>query len=71
MDFLNKVKLYTGSYNSPILTGDGSIYHGRGEGIRVFLFDEEKGVLEALESYPDVENASWITFSPDKRPFMR
>ncbi len=67
MDFLNKVKLYTGSYNSPILTGDGSIYHGRGEGIRVFLFDEEKGVLEALESYPDVENASWITFSPDKK----
>lgn len=65
MKLHNKVKLYTGSYNSPILTGDGSVYHGRGEGIRVFLFDEETGVLEALESYPEVENASWITFSPD------
>lgn len=62
-----KVKLYTGSYNAPVMTGDGSTYHGKGKGIQVFLFDEEKGTLEEQESYPDVENASWLSFSPDKR----
>lgn len=67
MNYRNKVRLYTGSYNFPILTGDGSIYHGSGEGIRVFLFDEQEGTLEALESYSDVENASWMTFSADRR----
>ncbi len=62
-----KVKLYTGSYNAPVVTGDGSVYLGKGKGIQVFLFDEEEGKLEAFESYPDVKNASWMTFSPDGR----
>lgn len=62
-----KVKLYTGSYNAPVVTGDGSVYLGKGKGIQVFLFDEEEGKLETFESYPDVKNASWMTFSPDGR----
>lgn len=62
-----KVRLYTGSYNAPVLTGDGAIYHGKGRGIQVFLFDEAEGSLEASESYPEVENASWLAFSPDWR----
>lgn len=28
-----KVKLYTGSYNAPVVTGDGSVYLGKGQGI--------------------------------------
>lgn len=63
----NKVKLYTGSYNAPILTGDGDIYQGKGKGIQVFGFDEEDGTLEKLECYPDIENASWLSFSPDRK----
>lgn len=62
-----KVKLYTGSYNAPVVTGDGSVYLGKGKGIQIFWFDEEEGKLEAFESYPDVKNASWMTFSPDGR----
>lgn len=62
-----KVKLYTGSYNAPVVTGDGSVYLGKGKGIQIFLFDEEEGKLETFESYPDVKNASWMTFSPDGR----
>lgn len=62
-----KIRLYTGSYNAPILTGDGNVYLGDGKGIQVFLFDEEFGTLQELESYPDVKNASWMTFSPDGR----
>lgn len=62
-----KIKLYTGSYNAPVLTGEGGIYQGKGGGIQVFLFDEEAGTLEALESYPEVENASWMVFSPDRK----
>ena len=45
-----KVKLYTGSYNAPVVTGDGSVYLGKGKGIQVFWFDEEEGKLEAFES---------------------
>lgn len=48
---VGKVKLYTGSYNAPVLTGDGNIYQGKGKGILVFLFDEKDGILEELESY--------------------
>lgn len=62
-----KKRLYTGSYNAPVLTGDGDIYQGNGKGIQVFLFDEEEGTLEVMENYPDVENASWMAFSPDKK----
>ena len=62
-----KVKLYTGSYNAPVVTGDGSVYLGKGKGIQVFWFDEEEGKLEAFESYPDVKNASWMAFSPNGR----
>lgn len=62
-----KKRLYTGSYNAPVLTGDGDIYQGNGKGIQVFLFDEEEGTLEVMENYPNVENASWMAFSPDKK----
>lgn len=57
--------MYTGSYNAPVLTGDGTIYHGNGKGIQVYLFDEEEGTLEEVRSYPEVQNASWLTFSAD------
>ena len=62
-----KVLLYTGSYNVPVLTGDGRVLQRSGEGIRVFGFDEEEGTLEPLACYPEVKNASWMTFSPDER----
>ena len=61
------VKLYTGSYNAPVLTGDGSAYQGNGEGICLWSFDEETGGLEKQESYGQALNASWLTFSPDCR----
>lgn len=62
-----KIKLYTGSYNAPVLTGDGSVYQGKGKGIQIFLFDEETGKLKEIESYPDVENASWMVFAPNRK----
>lgn len=62
-----KLILYTGSYNMPILTGDGRILRRNGEGIRVFRFDEGEGTLEPLVCYPEVKNASWMTFSPDRK----
>lgn len=61
------VKLYTGSYNAPVLTGDGSTYRGNGEGICLWSFDEETGGLEKKESYGQALNASWLAFSPDSR----
>ena len=64
-DTRTKVRLYTGSYNAPVLTGDGSIYLGNGKGIQCFLFDEKTGELEEKASYADVKNASWLTFSAD------
>lgn len=66
-DTRTKVRLYTGSYNAPVLTGDGSIYLGNGKGIQCFLFDEKTGELEEKASYEDVKNASWLTFSADGR----
>ena len=61
----NKVRLYTGSYNYPILTGDGSVYQGNGRGIGLWIFDGESGTLEHIRDFPEVPNASWFTFSSD------
>lgn len=41
-----KIRLYTGSYNAPVLTGDGTFYQGNGKGICLWSFDEETGKLE-------------------------
>ena len=60
-------QLYVGSYNAPVLTGDGSIYHGNGNGITHYEFDEMTGELFERESLPEAQNASWLTFSPDGR----
>lgn len=58
--------LFTGSYNTPVLTGDGSVYQGSGNGIVEYFFDEEKGTLEEKRRYTEAENASWLAFSPDR-----
>ena len=60
-------QLYAGSYNVPVLTGDGTIYQGNGKGITRYLFDEETGELFEKESLPEAQNASWLAFSPDGR----
>ena len=60
-------QLYVGSYNAPVLTGDGSIYHGNGNGITHYEFDEMTGELFERESLPEAQNASWLAFSPDGR----
>ena len=60
-----KVKLYTGSYNAPVVTGDGSVYLGKGEGICLWEFDESAGEVRLEKSWPEVLNASWLTLSPD------
>lgn len=62
-----KIRLYTGSYNAPVLTGDGTFYQGNGEGICLWSFDEETGKLEKKRAYGQALNASWIAFSPDRR----
>lgn len=64
---MNKSMLYTGSYNTPVLTGDGTVYQGNGGGIVVYSLDEEKGLLEEKYRYSQVENASWMVFSQDRR----
>ena len=33
-----KVKLYTGSYNAPVVTGDGSVYLGKGQGLCLWAY---------------------------------
>ena len=60
-----KVKLYTGSYNAPVMTGDGSVYLGNGQGICLWEFDESTGEVRLEESWPEALNASWLTISPD------
>lgn len=60
-----KVKLYTGSYNAPVVTGDGSVYLGNGQGICLWEFDESTGEVRLEESWPEALNASWLTISPD------
>lgn len=60
-----KVKLYTGSYNAPVVTGDGSVYLGKGEGICLWEFDESTGEAKLEKGWPEVLNASWLTLSPD------
>ena len=45
-----KVKLYTGSYNAPVVTGDGSVYLGNGQGICLWEFDESTGEVRLEES---------------------
>lgn len=58
-------QLYVGSYNSPVLTGDGTVYQGNGKGITRYLFDEKTGELFEKESLLEAQNASWLVFSPD------
>ena len=53
-------QLYVGSYNAPVLTGDGTVYHGDGNGITRFEFDETTGELFERESLPEAQNASWL-----------
>lgn len=60
-----KVKLYTGSYNAPVVTGDGSVYQGNGQGICLWEFDESTGEIIHVKSWPEALNASWLTKSPD------
>ncbi len=48
-----KVKLYTGSYNAPVVTGDGSVYLGNGQGICLWEFDESTGEVRLEESWPE------------------
>lgn len=60
-----KVKLYTGSYNAPVVTGDGSVYLGNGEGICLWEFDESTGEARLEKSWPEALNASWLTLSAD------
>ena len=60
-----KVKLYTGSYNASVMTGDGSVYLGNGQGICLWEFDESTGEVRLEESWPEALNASWLTISPD------
>lgn len=62
-----KIRLYTGSYNAPVLTGDGSIYKGNGEGICLWSLEEETGKLEKKRAYGQALNASWMAISPDCR----
>lgn len=59
--------LYTGSYNAPVLAGDGSVQQGHGEGITLWSFDEDTGVLARRKTYPEAQNASWIALSKDGR----
>lgn len=60
-------QLYAGSYNAPVLTGDGTVYQGNGKGITRYEFDEETGKLFEKESIPEAPNASWLAFSPDRK----
>lgn len=61
----NVYKLYTGSYNAPVMTGDGKIYQGDGKGIVIYDFDDNTGILSEWKRYEEVENASWLEFSAD------
>lgn len=60
-------QLYVGSYNAPVLTGDGTVYHGDGNGITRFEFDETTGELFERESLPEAQNASWLALSSDRK----
>ena len=58
-------QLYAGSYNAPVLTGDGTIFCGDGKGITRYEFDESTGELLERESLPEAQNASWMALSSD------
>ena len=60
-------QLYMGSYNAPVLTGDGTVYQGDGKGITRCEFNEETGELEERESIPQAQNASWLALPADRK----
>lgn len=60
-------QLYVGSYNAPVLTGEGTVYHGDGNGITRFEFDETTGELFERESLSEAQNASWLALSSDRK----
>lgn len=64
---MRKSILYTGSYNTPVLTGEGTVYQGNGGGIVVYELDEEKGSLKEICRCSEAQNASWLAFSQDRR----
>lgn len=47
--------------------GDGTVQIGRGDGIVLWDFHEETGILAKRRSYPEAQNASWIALSEDGR----
>ncbi len=61
----DKFKIYIGTYNEPIMTGDGSVFRGKGRGIEIYSMDVESGTVTHLSRNRETSNTSWIECSAD------
>lgn len=61
----NKYRIYIGTYDKPLMTGDGSIFLGKGDGIQILTMDAEAGRVIYQGRNRETSNTSWINCAVD------